>query len=348
MVKFIKPWFDQSYKWTQTEDSFLKFFINKYGLNKWKKFSSLFLNKTSGECMNRWLLWVNPLIKKYNWNRFEDKKLILIHIKKPFSLLNIAFLLNRNILQSFFRLKFILKANITIERLKKKLNEYLTRKLVVPKNPSQNTYFEQKMSKQTNSIYEKLRLRFFNLCKKKDLKKKHIFTNKLNLEVYKRFFFYEKEQKIILNKFIFNFKLYLVIVIDCKKKIKCKNFIFKKIKKGDFFILKEFYEYDLIFNNKKFYENKKNTPIFNLFSKISNIELIFSKEAAEKFLLYFFLEINCLYMTKIRKQFKLFCFVLVDMNNKKLSKNFFFYHANTFIIEKLHKLNLIFSKQVLV
>lgn len=66
--------------WKNTEDEILKAAISKYGKNQWARISSLLVRKTPKQCKARWYEWLDPSIKKTEWSREEDEK--LLHLAK--------------------------------------------------------------------------------------------------------------------------------------------------------------------------------------------------------------------------------------------------------------------------
>ena len=54
----------------------------KYGLNQWSRISSLLIRKSAKQCKQRWYEWLDPQIKKTEWTREEDEK--LLHLAKIF------------------------------------------------------------------------------------------------------------------------------------------------------------------------------------------------------------------------------------------------------------------------
>src|ERR1700761_6986364 len=66
--------------WTNIEDEILKAAISKYGLNQWARVSSLLARKTSKQCKARWDEWLDPSIRKIEWSKEEDEK--LLHLAK--------------------------------------------------------------------------------------------------------------------------------------------------------------------------------------------------------------------------------------------------------------------------
>lgn len=66
--------------WTNVEDEILRAAISKYGLNQWARVSSLLARKTAKQVKARWFEWLDPTIKKIEWSREEDEK--LLHLAK--------------------------------------------------------------------------------------------------------------------------------------------------------------------------------------------------------------------------------------------------------------------------
>jgi len=66
--------------WKNTEDEILKAAVMKYGKNQWARISSLLTRKTAKQCKTRWYEWLDPSIKKTEWSREEEEK--LLHLAK--------------------------------------------------------------------------------------------------------------------------------------------------------------------------------------------------------------------------------------------------------------------------
>ena len=66
--------------WTNIEDEVLKAAVSKYGLNQWARVSSLLARKTPKQCKARWSEWLDPGIRKIEWSKEEDEK--LLHLAK--------------------------------------------------------------------------------------------------------------------------------------------------------------------------------------------------------------------------------------------------------------------------
>lgn len=65
---------------TNIEDEILKAAVSKYGLNQWARVSSLLARKTPKQCKARWSEWLDPGIRKIEWSKEEDEK--LLHLAK--------------------------------------------------------------------------------------------------------------------------------------------------------------------------------------------------------------------------------------------------------------------------
>ncbi|KAA8916480.1 hypothetical protein TRICI_001343 [Trichomonascus ciferrii] len=96
--------------WTNVEDEILKAAISKYGLNQWARVSSLLARKTAKQCKARWNEWLDPSIKKIEWSREEDEKLLHLAKLMPSQWRSIAPIVGRT-------------ANQCIERYQKLLDD---------------------------------------------------------------------------------------------------------------------------------------------------------------------------------------------------------------------------------
>lgn len=66
--------------WKNSEDEILKVAVMKYGKNQWARISSLLVRKSAKQCKARWFEWLDPSIKKTEWTRDEEEK--LLHLAK--------------------------------------------------------------------------------------------------------------------------------------------------------------------------------------------------------------------------------------------------------------------------
>lgn len=68
--------------WKNSEDEVLKAAVMKYGLNNWSRVASLLARKSPKQCKARWYEWLDPSVKKTEWTREEEEK--LLHLAKLF------------------------------------------------------------------------------------------------------------------------------------------------------------------------------------------------------------------------------------------------------------------------
>mmetsp|Transcript_4028 Transcript_4028/g.9434 ORF Transcript_4028/g.9434 Transcript_4028/m.9434 type:complete len:806 (-) Transcript_4028:52-2469(-) len=68
--------------WKNSEDEVLKAAVMKYGLNNWSRVASLLARKSPKQCKARWYEWLDPTVKKTEWTREEEEK--LLHLAKLF------------------------------------------------------------------------------------------------------------------------------------------------------------------------------------------------------------------------------------------------------------------------
>ena len=66
--------------WSNSEDEILKAAIMKYGKTQWARVASLLNRKSPKQCKARWFEWLDPSIKKTEWTRDEEEK--LLHLAK--------------------------------------------------------------------------------------------------------------------------------------------------------------------------------------------------------------------------------------------------------------------------
>jgi pre-mRNA-splicing factor CDC5/CEF1 len=66
--------------WKNTEDEVLKAAVMKYGKQNWARVASLMNRKSAKQCKARWYDWLDPSIKKIDWTREEEEK--LLHMAK--------------------------------------------------------------------------------------------------------------------------------------------------------------------------------------------------------------------------------------------------------------------------
>mmetsp|Transcript_14751 Transcript_14751/g.22895 ORF Transcript_14751/g.22895 Transcript_14751/m.22895 type:complete len:841 (-) Transcript_14751:35-2557(-) len=66
--------------WKNSEDEILKAAVMKYGKQQWARVASLLNRKSAKQCKARWFEWLDPSIKKVEWSREEEEK--LLHLAK--------------------------------------------------------------------------------------------------------------------------------------------------------------------------------------------------------------------------------------------------------------------------
>ncbi|KAG8779954.1 Pre-mRNA-splicing factor cef1 [Ceratobasidium sp. 428] len=75
------PWISPSRKATFTDTHGApKAATDEYGKHQWARISSLLVRKTPKQCKARWHKWLDPSIKKTEWSKTEDEK--LLHLAK--------------------------------------------------------------------------------------------------------------------------------------------------------------------------------------------------------------------------------------------------------------------------
>lgn len=94
--------------WTNVEDEILKAAISKYGLNQWARVSSLLARKTAKQVKARWNEWLDPTIKKIEWSREEDEKLLNLAKLMPSQWRSIAPIVGRTATQCIERYQKLL------------------------------------------------------------------------------------------------------------------------------------------------------------------------------------------------------------------------------------------------
>jgi pre-mRNA-splicing factor CDC5/CEF1 len=95
-------------QWSNVEDEVLKAAISKYGLNQWARVSSLLAKKTAKQCKARWQEWLDPSIKKTEWSREDDEKLLTMAKLLPTQWRTIAPIVGRTATQCLERYQKLL------------------------------------------------------------------------------------------------------------------------------------------------------------------------------------------------------------------------------------------------
>ncbi|KAJ7299642.1 hypothetical protein O6H91_Y188100 [Diphasiastrum complanatum] len=96
--------------WKNTEDEILKVAVMKYGKNQWARISSLLVRKSAKQCKARWYEWLDPSIKKTEWTREEDEKLLHLAKLMPTQWRTIAPIVGRTPAQCLERYEKLLDA----------------------------------------------------------------------------------------------------------------------------------------------------------------------------------------------------------------------------------------------
>ncbi|KAJ3377768.1 CDC5 cell division cycle 5-like protein [Entophlyctis sp. JEL0112] len=101
--------------WKNTEDEILKAAVMKYGKNQWARISSLLTRKTPKQCKARWFEWLDPSIKKTEWAKEEDEKLLHLAKLMPTQWRTIAPIVGRTPSQCLERYQWLLEEAETKE-----------------------------------------------------------------------------------------------------------------------------------------------------------------------------------------------------------------------------------------
>ncbi|CAF1091738.1 unnamed protein product [Rotaria sordida] len=94
--------------WRNTEDEILKAAVMKYGKNQWSRIASLLHRKSAKQCKARWFEWLDPSIKKNEWSRDEDEKLLHMAKLMPTQWRTIAPIVQRTAAQCLERYEYLL------------------------------------------------------------------------------------------------------------------------------------------------------------------------------------------------------------------------------------------------
>ncbi|CAL8069117.1 unnamed protein product [Calicophoron daubneyi] len=94
--------------WRNTEDEILKAAVMKYGKNQWARIASLLHRKAAKQCKARWYEWLDPSVKKTEWSREEDEKLLHLAKLMPTQWRTIAPIVGRTANQCLERYEFLL------------------------------------------------------------------------------------------------------------------------------------------------------------------------------------------------------------------------------------------------
>ena len=94
--------------WKNTEDEILKAAVMKYGKNQWSRIASLLHRKSAKQCKARWFEWLDPSIKKTEWSREEEEKLLHLAKLMPTQWRTIAPLVGRTAAQCLEHYEYLL------------------------------------------------------------------------------------------------------------------------------------------------------------------------------------------------------------------------------------------------
>lgn len=94
--------------WKNTEDEILKAGVMKYGKNQWSRIASLLHRKTAKQCKARWFEWLDPSIKKTEWAREEEEKLLHLAKLMPTQWRTIASIVGRTAPQCLEHYEYLL------------------------------------------------------------------------------------------------------------------------------------------------------------------------------------------------------------------------------------------------
>jgi len=73
--------YKRKHKWTPEEDNLLKEAVFQFGSHNWDFISRHVPGRTGKQCRERWLVRVDPNIKKDSWTQEEDETLIQLQNK---------------------------------------------------------------------------------------------------------------------------------------------------------------------------------------------------------------------------------------------------------------------------
>ncbi|KAI4884617.1 hypothetical protein NFI96_034578, partial [Prochilodus magdalenae] len=90
------------------KDEILKAAVMKYGKNQWSRIASLLHRKSAKQCKARWYEWLDPSIKKTEWSREEEEKLLHLAKLMPTQWRTIAPIIGRTAAQCLEHYEFLL------------------------------------------------------------------------------------------------------------------------------------------------------------------------------------------------------------------------------------------------
>ena len=90
------------------QDEILKAAVMKYGKNQWARIASLLHRKSAKQCKARWNEWLDPAVKKTEWSREEEEKLLHLARLFPTQWRTIAPLIGRTAAQCIEHYEYLL------------------------------------------------------------------------------------------------------------------------------------------------------------------------------------------------------------------------------------------------
>mmetsp|Transcript_13145 Transcript_13145/g.27002 ORF Transcript_13145/g.27002 Transcript_13145/m.27002 type:complete len:813 (+) Transcript_13145:71-2509(+) len=101
--------------WKNSEDEILKAAVMKYGKQNWDRVASLLNRKSGKQCKARWFEWLDPSVKKVEWSREEEEKLLHLAKLMPAQWRTIAPIVGRTAAQCQEKYELLLDAAATRE-----------------------------------------------------------------------------------------------------------------------------------------------------------------------------------------------------------------------------------------
>lgn len=96
------------YMFVVLQDEILKAAVMKYGKNQWSRVASLLHRKSAKQCKARWYEWLDPSIKKTEWSREEEEKLLHMAKMMPHQWRTIASIVGRTTSQCLEHYDYLL------------------------------------------------------------------------------------------------------------------------------------------------------------------------------------------------------------------------------------------------
>ncbi|GMH49224.1 hypothetical protein TrLO_g9968 [Triparma laevis f. longispina] len=102
--------------WKNSEDEILKAAVMKYGKQNWDRVASLLNRKSGKQCKSRWFEWLDPSVKKIEWSRSEEEKLLHLAKLMPAQWRTIAPIVGRTAAQCQEKYELLLDAAASNEQ----------------------------------------------------------------------------------------------------------------------------------------------------------------------------------------------------------------------------------------